>query len=450
MSDTKAVVDHGHTTSNARMLAGGCVGQFVELFDFSVYALAAPVLAAHFFPKDNPTAALLGTFAVYAMAFFARPLGCVVFGFLGDRIGRLRVLMLTVLLMGAGTAMTGLLPSYASIGMAAPILLVLCRLAQGLSMGGETSGAYSFIVEAAPEGKRGKWIGMTLAFVYLPTTLAALFIFAVHAVVGESAYNDWGWRIAFVTGGVIAVVGFWIRRALEDPEEFKEAVADQLDAREQVRGMMGARKSILRVILINVPMTIGAYMLTGYMFTFVTKVGGVGERTALLANAVAVLFIAALVPFLGALTDRVGRKPLLWSGAAWLTIVAYPAFALAASGSVIGAFSGQILLAIGVAIFASAYFVTSVEVFPTAVRCSSHGLATNVEIAIFGGTAPLISAALVNGFGAQAPAYYMMLLIVTLGVWGILITPETKGLSLRTSIDGQPTHIPHETAVQVK
>jgi MHS family proline/betaine transporter-like MFS transporter len=450
MNTTRAVVDKAHTVSQRRMLAGGCVGQFVELFDFSVYALAAPVLSVHFFPKSNPTAALLGTFAVYALAFFARPLGGIVFGFLGDRIGRLRVLMLTVLLMGAGTAMTGLLPSYASIGIAAPILLVLCRLAQGLSMGGETSGAYSFIVESAPEGERGKWIGMTLAFVYLPTTLAALFIFAVHALVGESAYNDWGWRIAFVAGGVIAVVGFWIRRALEDPEEYKEAAAEQGGIREQVRAMMGARKSMLRVILINVPMTIGAYMLTGYMFTFVTKVGGVAERTALLANAVAVLFIAALTPLLGALSDRVGRKPLLWSGAAWLTVAAYPAFMLAASGSVIGAFVGQILLAIGIAIFASAYFVTSVEVFPTAVRCSSHGLATNLEIAIFGGTAPLISAALVNGFGTQAPAYYMMLLIVTLGVWGILITPETRGVSLRTSVDGLHAEGQPKAAVHVE
>jgi MHS family proline/betaine transporter-like MFS transporter len=369
---------------------------------------------------------MLGTFAVYALAFFARPLGGVIFGFLGDRIGRLRVLMLTVLLMGGGTGLTGLLPSYAAVGIAAPVLLVLCRLAQGLSMGGESSGGYSFIVESAPEGKRGRWIGIAVAFIYLPTTFAAISILGVHSVVGERAYSEWGWRIAFIVGGVIAVVGFWIRRTLEDPDEYKQAVANAGTASQSLREMLNARRSMLRVILLNVPMTLGGYMLVGYMYTFVATIGGVGEQTALLSNAVALLFLAALLPFFGGLTDRVGRKPLLYAGAAWLTITAYPAFTIAGSGTVFGAYAGQILLAFGVALFASAYFVTAVEVFPTAVRCSSHGLSTNLSVAIFGGTAPLVAAALVDSVGTTAPAFYMMLLIITLGVIGIRMTGNQK------------------------
>jgi MFS transporter, MHS family, proline/betaine transporter len=428
------------TVSDRRMLLGGCVGSFVELFDFSVYALAAPILAVHYFPKDNPTTALIGIFAVYALAFFARPLGGILFGFLGDRIGRLKVLVLTVLLMGVGTAVTGLLPSYEAIGIAAPLLLVVCRLIQGLSMGGETSGGYSFIVEAAPTHRRGLWIGCALICVYLATSTAAIFMLGVNALVGAEAYADWGWRLAFIFGGILAAVSIWIRRALEDPDEFKEAVSDQGSLRETIRGIAGAKKSMLRVFLLNVPMNLGAYMLTGYMFTFVSKVGGLERNEALLSNAVAVLFIAVLAPILGSFGDRIGRKPLLWTGAALMTLFAYPAFFLAGSGSLAGAYAGQILLAIAVAFYASGYFVTTVEVFPTAVRMSSHGLSTNASIALFGGTAPLIAAALVNTFGSTAPAYYMIALIVTLGVIGITMTPETHKVNLRTSIDGEPEH----------
>ncbi|OZC80430.1 MFS transporter [Rhodococcus sp. 06-418-5] len=418
-----------------RRLIGGCIGNVCEVFDYSIYALAAPALALHFFSRENPTAALLGTFAIYALAFFARPVGGVLFGFMADRVGRLKILSLTILLMGGGTVVTGLLPTYETIGTAAPALLVLCRLLQGLSMGGESSGGYSFIVESAPDGKRGRWIGFAVCFIYVPTSLAAVFVLGVQAALGSEAYMDWGWRVPFIFGGLIAVAGFWIRRTLDDPEEYTAAVANQGDARSTIREVAASRKSMLRVILLQVPQAVGAYLLVGYMFTFVVKTGGLDEKPALFSNAAAILVLAVIAVFFGSLGDRIGRKPLLIGGASWLAVTAYPAFSLAASGTLLGAIVGQSLLAIGVAIFAAGYFVTAVELFPTAVRGTGHGFSFNLSAAIFGGTTPLVATALVGSLDSPvAPAFYAMLLILTLGAAGIAMTPETKDTDLRTSV----------------
>ncbi|KQU28457.1 MULTISPECIES: MFS transporter [unclassified Rhodococcus (in: high G+C Gram-positive bacteria)] len=422
-------------SSPRRRLIGGCIGNVCEVFDYSIYALAAPALAVHFFSQENQTAALLGTFAIYALAFFARPLGGVFFGFLADRVGRLRILSLTILLMGGGTVVTGLLPTYDAIGLAAPALLVVCRLVQGLSMGGESTGGYSFVVESAPDGQRGRWIGYAVCFIYVPTSLAAVFVLGVQALLGSEAYLEWGWRIPFIAGGLIAVAGFWIRRTLDDPEEYTSAVKNQGDARSTIRDVAAARMSMVRVILLQVPQAVGAYLLVGYMFTFVVKTGGLAEKPALLSNAAAILVLAVGVTVLGALGDRIGRKPLLIGGASWLAVTAYPAFSLASSGTLLGAIAGQSLLAMGVAIFAAGYFVVAVELFPTAVRGTGHGFSFNLSAAIFGGTTPLVATALVSYFNSPvAPAFYAIALILTLGALGIVMTPETSNTDLRTAL----------------
>ncbi len=434
--------------SDRRRLLGGSIGNLAEIFDYSVYALSAPALAVHFFPADHPTAALLGTFAVYAVAFFVRPLGGVLFGYLGDRVGRLSVLTATVLLMGAGTMLTGLLPTFDSIGVAATILLVFCRLLQGLSMGGETTGGWSYIAESAPEGKRGRWIGVAGCFAYVPNAAAALFIFGVQLGFGQEVYLEWGWRVPFLVGGLIAAVGFWLRYTLDDSEEFKDVAREREEAASvdtdgpaiQWRETLSARKSMVLVILTQVPQAVGAYLIQGYMFTYLVKVAGVDSTTALLSNAVGILVIGLGMLVFGRVGDRIGRKPLLFAGAIWLIVTAWPAFALAGSGTVAGAYFGQLLISVGVSVFASAYFVMSVELFPTAVRCRSHGISYNLAVAIFGGTTPLIATLLVNGTGSPlAPAWYAMILMTVLGLVGIIMTPETRGLSLRHSVGGHPS-----------
>lgn len=436
-------------TSNRRRLLGGAVGNIGEQFDYSIFAFAAPTLATHFFPESNHLAALLSTFAVYALSFVARPFGGVLFGYVGDRFGRVAVLTWTVVLMGFGTMLVGLLPTYQNIGILAPILLVFCRLLQGLSLGGETTGVQSFIAESAPDGKRATWTTLVTSFVYWPVVLVALLIFGLRAALGDTAFDQWGWRIPFLLGGVVAVTGYFIRRRLDDADEYKEAKAEEAQALatagdESVAHALGralqTRRSMLLVILLQPPMALGAYLLTGYMYTYVLEEGGLTATQALITNCAAVAVLALLLPFTGRLSDRLGRRSMYAAGAIWLFVTAYPAFVLAGSGTVLGALLGQIFLAVGVALYASALFVGLIELFPTAVRCRSHGISYNLSVALFGGTTPLVATAIIGATGnSVAPAFYAMALIGTLGLLGVLLVPETKSVDLRTSVFRSPT-----------
>jgi MHS family proline/betaine transporter-like MFS transporter len=444
-------------TSGNRTLLGGAIGNMGELFDYAIYALLAPTIALHFFPQANPIAALLNTFAVFAVSFVARPFGGVLFGYIGDKHGRLAVLAWTVVLMGAGTMSVGLLPDHESVGVLAPALLVVCRLLQGLSLGGETTGVESFIAESAPDGKRATWTATGMSFVSWGPVLVALVIVGIRSAMGDEAFTAWGWRIPFLLGGLVALIGYLLRRTLDDPDEFTEAAADQqqeaaarndsgTDAAALGRSLR-TRRSMLLVVLLQPPMAVGAFLLEGYMYSYLVTEGGLSATEALFTNSGAVITMALLLPVMGRLSDRFGRRPMYAAGAAWLFVTAYPAFLLAGSGSVVGALVGQMLIAVGVAIYTSALLVGLVELFPTAVRCRGHGISYNVAVAVFGGTTPFIAAALVAATGSPvAPALYAMAMIGTIGLAGILLVPETRNVNLRTSIYGDPAAGPEVTA----
>lgn len=432
-----------------RRLLGGVVGTFVEWYDFLIYGLSAPVLALHFFPEANPTAGLLGTFAIYAIAFFIRPLGGLFFGYLGDRMGRIRILSTTILLMGAATVLTGLLPTYASIGLAAPALLLLCRLAQGFSAGGETSGGLSYILESAPPDRRARWVAIGVASSFLPVVLGALFILGLRTGLGEASYTAWAWRLPFILGGVLAVVGLWIRRHLDDPEEFTESVA-AAPARNPIRAAARtSTRALVTVVLLVAVQAVGAYLLNGYMYTYLVKVVRLEATAALATNSAAVLAIVVLLPVFGAVADHVGRKPLMMAGSIWILALSYPALKLAGTASAAGALAGQLLIAVGVALFAAGGFVAMLELFPTAFRFTGHAIAYSLGYAIFGGTTPLIAAALVSGTGsAMAPAFYMMAIAV-LGVAIVSVTHETREVRLRdASTRGSHAEVPTDTTAQ--
>ena len=277
-----------HKDSPSRKLLGGAIGNMGEQFDYSIYAFTAPIIALNFFPSSNPVAALLNTFVVYALSFVARPFGGVMFGYIGDRFGRFAILTWTVVLMGVGTMLIGLLPSYSSVGVLAPILLVVCRLLQGLSLGGETTGVESYIAESAPDGKRASWTSLVMSFAYIPVALVACFILGLRTVMGDAAFEAWGWRIPFLLGGVVAFAGYLLRRNLDDPDEYLEAKAeaDQLalvpKSGESVAHALGqsfkTRKSMLLVILLLCSPSVAAYLLTGYMYTYLVKEGHNGHR----------------------------------------------------------------------------------------------------------------------------------------------------------------------------
>ncbi|CAD6516229.1 MFS transporter [Paraburkholderia metrosideri] len=435
--------------SSIRTLSAGSIGNFGEIYDFAVFGFSVPILSIHFFPGTDCTAALLSTFAVYAVAFFARPLGGLMFGVMADKVGRVRVMAMTVWLMALGTAVIGLLPTYGTVGIGAPILLVLCRIAQGLALGGETTGTTSFILESAPDDRRGGWIGLTLIFSHLPNALVAVLLIGLQLAAGATAYADWVWRVPFLAGGLIGVVGFWLRRNLDEPDEFKQATrktGSKNPLRTAIRA--GGLKGMLNVAMIQPIQTVGSYLLLGFMYTFLVRVAKLDPTSALFTNAAAIVVLSFMIPLGGVLSDRFGRKRILSIGAAWLAFAAYPGVYLAATGTITGALLGQLLLVLGVGLYGGACFVAAPEFFPTAFRATGHAISYQVTVAIFGGTTPLIGTLLVQAFGSPlAPAYYVALVAVACLV-SIQFVPETRGVRLRTSASsaagGEASGVIHE------
>jgi MHS family proline/betaine transporter-like MFS transporter len=426
-------------TSPRRTLAVGAIGNFGEIYDFAVFGFSIPILSVHFFPGSDRTAALLSTFAVYAVAFVARPLGGLMFGYLADRLGRVRVMAMTVWLMALGTAIIGLLPTYATIGIAAPLLLLLCRIAQGLALGGETTGSTSYIVESAPQNRRGYWLGFTLIFSHLPNAVVAGLVIALQVGAGEQAYSDWMWRIPFLLGGVIGLVGFWLRRSIDEPEEYKQARQASKASKTRKNPLMAAIKcgglrGMLHVFMVQPAFSVGAYLLLGFMYTFLVQVGKLDSTSALVSNAIAVIVLSALLPLGGLLSDRYGRKRVLSIGAVWIALSAYPAMHMAASGTFAGAVSGQILLAIGLGIYGAPSFVAAAEFFPTSFRATGHAISYQTSVAMFGGTCPLIAAYLSQTFDSPlAPAFYVTAIAIICLITTQFV-PETRDVNLRTSV----------------
>lgn len=416
-----------------RSLAAGSIGNLCEIYDFAIFGFSIPILSQYFFPNSNPTTALLSTFAAYGAAFIARPFGGILFGMMADRVGRIAVLTVSIWMMALGTMVIGILPTYQSIGIAAPILLLLCRVAQGLAMGGETTGNAAFILESAPSNKRGRWIGWTWFFGYTANAAAALLITILQYTGGAEAYSSWVWRVPFLMGGLVGLVGFWLRRSLDDPKEFKEAMRTE-DESNPLRSLgQSGKRSVLHVIMVQAPLAVGANMMTAFLYPFLIREGGLAAPTALFCNAAALIVLAIMMPISGVLGDRFGRKPVLFAGGLLMALVAYPGLSLAASGTVQAAFLGQVLLALGVGLYGGTAFTTMPELFPTSFRATGHAIAYQLGTVIFGGTAPLIAAWLASEYMPLAPAGY----IIVIGIFGAIaarIIPETSQTDLRTSV----------------
>ncbi|WP_020112819.1 MFS transporter [Rhodococcus sp. 114MFTsu3.1] len=436
--------DAAEGQSARRRLFGGAVGTFVEWFDFVTYAVTAPTLALLFFPESNPSAAVLGTLAIFAVGFVARPLGGVVFGYLGDKYGRIRIMAAVILLMGVATGAIGLLPTYASIGIAAPILLLVFRLIQGFSTGGEHSGALSFVIESAPSNKRASWIAIIYAVTILPSLVLGFGIIALRGVIGDEAYTTWGWRMPFILGALLACLGLWIRLKLSDPREFVEANKERVAASKNPLKMAVVEEwpALLRVFLLLAPTLIAYYLGITYLYTHMVSNLGMVPNTALLANTLAGASIAILVPLLGRLADRVGRKPLMWTGAVYMTVIAFPAMFLVNTATFWGAFAGSMLLAIATSLFVSGSIVTMLELFRTSSRYSGHGLSYGMGTVVFGGFTPIIAGSLIDAVNPSAPAA----MVVAAGIVGMIVlrfTPETRDVALATAAaQGEPASGP--------
>lgn len=414
-----------------KVIVAAAIGNFVEWFDFAVYGFLATTIALQFFPSGDAGAGLLKTFAVFAVAFAFRPLGGIFFGMLGDRIGRKRTLAMTILLMAAATTLIGLLPTYAAIGVTAPILLTIIRCAQGFSAGGEYAGACAYLMEHAPHDKRA-WYG---SFVPVSTfsafAAAAVVAYALEASLSAQAMGSWGWRLPFLIAAPLGLVGLYLRWKLDETPAF-QAVAEEHDvAHSPLKETLRHHGAAICCLGAFVSLTaLSFYMFTTYFATYLQVAGGLSRASALLVSLIALLFAAAICPLAGAFSDRVGRRVTMGTACILLIVVVFPSFQMASSGSFAASIVGVMLLAVGAVLCGVVTAALLSETFPTRTRYTASAITYNMAYTLFGGTAPLVATWLISTTGSNlSPAFYLIAVSI-LALVGGLALPETSRISL--------------------
>ncbi|MFC8141190.1 glycine betaine/L-proline transporter ProP [Streptomyces paradoxus] len=416
-----------------RAVKAAALGNAMEWFDFGVYSYIAVTLGKVFFPSGNPTAQLLSTFGAFAAAFLVRPLGGMVFGPLGDRVGRQKVLALTMIMMAAGTFAIGLIPSYATIGVGAPVLLLVARLVQGFSTGGEYAGASTFIAEYAPDKRRG-FLGSWLEFGTLAGYIAgAGLVTIMTALLSADDLTSWGWRIPFLIAGPMGIIGLYLRLRLEETPAFA-AEAEKAEnnrpktpLREMVTGQWRALLLCVGLVLV---FNVTDYMLLSYMPSYLTGQLHYDETHGLLVVLGVMAVMMIVQPFAGALTDRVGRRPVIAAGCAGFLLLSVPALLLIREGSLLAVALGMGALGLLLVCFTASMPSALPALFPTKVRYGSLSIGFNVSVSLFGGTTPLVVTALIGATGnMMMPAYYMMAAAV-IGGFAVWRMAESAGRPL--------------------
>ncbi|MGV0853785.1 MFS transporter [Mycolicibacterium phlei] len=423
-----------------RAVTGASIGNAVEWFDFAIYGFLATFIAAKFFPAGNDTAALLNTFAIFAAAFFMRPLGGFVFGPLGDRIGRQRVLALVILLMSAATVLIGLLPTYASIGVAAPLLLLFLRCLQGFSAGGEYGGGAVYLAEFSDERRRG----MTITFMawsgVVGFLLGSVTVTLLQALLPAAAMDSYGWRIPFLIAGPLGLVGLYIRLRLDDTPQFAElSRSDQVAESPLREAVTTSWRPILQVIGLFIVFNIGYYVVFTFLPTYFIKTLEFSKTDSFVSITLASLVALVLILPFAALSDRIGRRPMLIAGAVGFIVFGYPLFLLLNSGSLAGAIAAHCGLAVIESIYISVAVSAGVELFATRVRYSGFSIGYNVCVAAFGGTTPYVVTWLTARTGDNlAPSWYLVAAAVV-SLVTVLTLRESAGRPLAQTTDQRET-----------
>ena len=405
------------------------IGNLLEWYDFGVYAFLATMIAANFFPSEDPTASLLATFAAYGVGFLARPVGGVVIGRLGDTRGRKFSLVLTLTMMALGTVGIGLLPTYEQIGILAPILLVTLRILQGIAAGGEWGASTAFIIEWAPRGRRGLFGSFQQVSTAGGTLLGSATAAILVTVLGSETMNDWAWRLPFILGTVLLIVGVYIRRNVNETPSFEAAQEAPAVTQSSESGpLLG-----LRAFGFTIYWTVAYYTLLSYMPTFTQRYGGLSQTEALWSNTIGLITMVCAVPLFGLLSDRIGRKPVLLASVIGAILLAYPLFNVATNN--IG-FFGIVLIQIAFGIIIASYSgpgpAAISEIFPTHLRSTWMSTGYTFATAVFGGFAPFMATWLISVTGSpSSPTYLYMIPAAVISLLVVLRLPETAKTELR-------------------
>ncbi|MBY4887445.1 MFS transporter [Pantoea sp. DY-15] len=396
-----------------KTLFATCIGNALEWFDIAVYGFFASYIAHAFFPTSDPSVSMLLTFGSFGVSFLIRPLGAIVLGNYADRHGRKKALLLSINLMMLGGAVITFMPSYSSIGLMAPLLILLARLVQGFSAGGEFGSSTAFLVEHFPERKAfiASWQFATQG---ASTLMASAFGLGLTQILSESQIQDWGWRIPFAFGLLIGPLGIYIRRHVHEPASFAEHKPEAAP----LRSLFGRQKELMLLAIgLMVISTAVNYMLN-YVPTYATKNLHLSGSVAFTSTLLAGVILTVVTPIMGLWAERVGRVPLMWGSLILLIVTIYPAFKLVVDHTTP---TTLILLVCWMALLKSIYFSTvpsvMADLFPMGTRASGMAISYNVAVTVFGGFAPLICTLLISVTGTSlAPGYYLMAMSVLSGL----------------------------------
>ena len=431
----------GASASARRAVGAAVVGNVLEWYDFAVYSFMAGIIGRTFFPTGDPTTELLASFAVFGVGFLARPLGGIILGRIGDVKGRRAALLITIFLMAAGTVLMGLAPTYAAVGVLGPVVILGARLMQGFSAGGEWGGSTAFIVEWAPEGRRGFFGSLQQCSVAGGLLLGSGAAAIMSTVLEPAAMDAWGWRVPFLLGGLLGPVGLWMRqnieetpayvratsaRTLEPAETWAATTSPRPDpagvdpGRDHSAATADDRPLLLaaRAFGFTVLWTVSYYIFLNYMPTFTERYASLSGARALWSNTIGLLVLVAAIPLWGRLSDRVGRRPLLLACCAAFVLLPYPVATFLVSGPPFGAIIAlQIALAIIIALFSGAGPAAIAEIFPTRSRSTWMTIGYAFAVAIFGGFAPYIATWLIRETGSPiAWVWYVMAAALISGI----------------------------------
>ncbi|WP_030250859.1 MFS transporter [Streptomyces violens] len=431
-----------------RIVAASLIGTTVEWYDFFLYGSAAAlVFNKLFFPESDPLVGTLLSFLTYAVGFVARPIGALVFGHYGDKLGRKKLLVLSLLMMGGATFAIGLLPTHATVGSAAPLLLTLLRLVQGFALGGEWGGAVLLVSEHGDARRRGFWASWPQTGAPAGQLLATGVLAALTALLPDAAFVSWGWRIPFLLSGVLVLVGLWIRLSVDESPVFKAALAQAAARKGEERAaeklpLVAVLRHHWRDVLIamgaRMAENISYYVITAFVLVYATSHSGLSQQTALNAVLLASVLHFAVIPAWGALSDRIGRRPVYLIGALGVAAWAFPFFALVDSRNF-----GLLLLAVSVGlVFHGAMYAPQAaffaEMFATRMRYSGASIGAQFSSVAAGAPAPLIATALLADYGSSTPISLYVMGAAVLTLIALYAAKETRQRDL-SAIEPEPS-----------
>ena len=398
-------------TQNLKRAASACfIGNFVEWFDYAAYGYLAVVIAAVFFPTENALVGLMSAYAVFALSFMVRPIGGIFWGYIGDKYGRRPALSWSILIMTLSTVCIALLPGYASIGFAAPVLLLLFRLIQGFSASGEYAGASAFLAEYAPKNKRGFYTSLVPASTSAGLLLGSLMVAGMYAFMSTENLHSWGWRIPFLLAAPLGLIGRYIRLRLQETPEFAQQQNNHVEKNTPIVELFrNHRKAMLIAFCVACLNAVAFYLILSYMPTYMSTELGMGKTESFIAATLSLVTYICFIFFMGSISDKIGRKKMLIIASSVFILGTVPLFSALQGAQFWGIVAIQVAFGFMLAMNDGSLPALLSELFPTDVRYSGFAFTFNCANALLGGTAPLMATWLIQQtHSTMAPAWYLI------------------------------------------